>query len=281
MVLAAGLGTRLRPLTDVRAKPLVPVGDRPALAHVLDRLRAAGATRIVVNAHHRADDVRAFVAAQPGGVTVSEERDLLGTAGGLAHARALLGEGDVLVWNADILADVDVRALVKGHAVGDAAATLVVQPLAAGAGSVGLDDDGRVVRLRKERFGAEASGGEFLGVHVLGGRLRARLPTRGGLVEDVWVPAISRGETLRAVPHGGTWHDVGTVATYLAANRGWLAERGLENWVGPGVRVVAGVTLDACVVGEGAVVEGSGVLSACVVWPGARAVAPLRGAVVT
>jgi mannose-1-phosphate guanylyltransferase len=281
MVLAAGLGTRLRPLTDARAKPLVPVGDRPALAHVLDRLRAVGATRIVVNAHHRADEVRAFVERQPVGVAVSEEHELLGTAGGLAHARALLGEGEVLVWNADILAQVDVRALVEAHALGGAGATLVVQPLAAGTGSVGIDDNGRVVRLRQERFGVEASGGEFLGVHVLGAALRARLPPRGGLVEDVWIPALARGEALRAELHRGPWHDVGTVATYLEANRAWLAERGLESWVGPGARVGAGVTLDACVVGAGAVVEGAGVLSACVVWPGARAVAPLQGAVVT
>jgi mannose-1-phosphate guanylyltransferase len=281
MVLAAGLGTRLKPLTDARAKPLVPVGDRPALAHVLDRLRGAGATPIVVNAHHRAGDVRAFVEAQPAGVAVSEERDLLGTAGGLSHARALLGEGDVLVWNADILADVDVRGLVEAHAAGDATATLLVQPLAAGTGSVGLDESGRIVRLRRERFGMEASGGEFLGVHVLGAALRARLPAQGGLVEDVFVPAMARGETLRARLHLGAWHDVGTLAAYLAANRAWLAAHGLASWVGPGARVDPAVTLEGCVVGAGAVVEGSGVLSACVVWPGAHAVAPLQGTVVT
>jgi mannose-1-phosphate guanylyltransferase len=281
MVLAAGLGTRLKPLTDARAKPLVPVGDRPALAHVLDRLRAAGATRVVVNAHHRAGDVRAFVEAQPAGVSVSEERDLLGTAGGLSNARALLGEGDVLVWNADILADVDVGGLVEVHAAAGAAATLLVQPLAAGTGSVGLDENGRVVRLRRERFGAEASGGEFLGVHVLGAALRARLPAHGGLVEDVFVPAMARGETLRAQLHAGAWHDIGTLATYLAANRAWLAANGLASWVGPGARVAPAVTLEGCVVGAGATVEGWGVLSACVVWPGAHAVAPLQGAVVT
>jgi mannose-1-phosphate guanylyltransferase len=248
---------------------------------VLDRLRTAGATRIVVNAHHRADDVRAFVLAQPGGVAVSEERELLGTAGGLAHARALLGEGDVLVWNADILADVDLRSLMEVHVLRGAAATLVVQPRAAGTGSVGLDEDGRVVRLRSERFAAEASGGEFLGVHVLASALRARLPARGGLVEDVFVPAMARGEALRARLHRGPWHDVGTVEAYLAANGAWLAERGLASWVGPGARVAAGVTLDASVVGAGAVVDGTGALSASVVWPGARAQAPLQGAVVT
>jgi mannose-1-phosphate guanylyltransferase len=281
MVLAAGLGTRLRPLSDVCAKPLVPVGDRPALAHVLDRLRAGGVSRVVVNAHHRAGDVRAFAAAEPGLVSVSEERDLLGTAGGLSYARALLGEGDVLVWNADILATVDPRALVAEHGREGAEATLVVQPLAPGTGSVGLDASGRIVRLRQARFGEEASGGEFLGIHVLGAALRERLPERGGLVEDVFVPALARGATIRAMRYAERWHDIGTIAAYLAANRAWLEARGLASWVGPGARLGEGVTLDACVVGAGATVGGEGVLAGCVVWPGSYATAPLQGAVVT
>jgi len=97
MVLAAGLGTRLRPLTEHCAKPLVPVGDRPALAHVLDRLRAAGATRIVVNAHHHAGQVRAFVEGLgPGaGVSLSEETDLLGLVDALIDVELELGLGPV------------------------------------------------------------------------------------------------------------------------------------------------------------------------------------------
>ena len=102
MILCAGLGTRLRPLTDWCAKPLVPIGDRPALAHILDRLVG---TRAVVNAHHRAADIEAFARARSRDLLVSVEPDLLGTAGGIAHASPLLGSGDILVWNGDILAD--------------------------------------------------------------------------------------------------------------------------------------------------------------------------------
>lgn len=276
MVLAAGLGMRLRPLTDACAKPLVPVGDRPALDHVLGRLLGAGAAPVVVNAHHHAAQIRAFAQGRPG-LLVSEERDLLGTAGGLAQAAPMLGEGDLLVWNGDILGDVDARALVAAHT---AAATLVVQPLAPGAGSVGVDAAGRVVRLRRESFGPEARGGEFLGIHVLGAGLRARLPARGGLVEDVLVPALARGETVRAWPFEGPWHDVGTVASYLAANVAWLEARALPAWAAPDARVAPGVTLDRAVVGAGATVDGAGPLVRCVVWPGARATAPLEGCVV-
>jgi len=277
MILAAGLGTRLRPLTEDRAKALVPVGDRPALAHVLDRLHAAGISRAVVNAHHHVEQLRAFALGQVGvDVALSEEADLLGTAGGIAHARSLLGEGDVLLWNADILADVDVPGLLAAHRD---AATLLVRPLERGQGSVGFDETGRVVRLRKESFAVEARGGQFLGIHVLGQALRARLPARGGLIEDVYLPALARGEVLRAHLFEGLWHDIGTMESYLDANMAWLAARGLERWIGAGARVADGVVLERVVVGAGASVTGRGALRRCVVWPGANAVAPGEGRV--
>jgi NDP-sugar pyrophosphorylase family protein len=282
MVLSAGLGTRLRPLTELRAKPLVPVGDRPALAHVLGRLRAAGVSRVVVNAHHLAAQVVAFAKGQgAGGLAVSEETELLGTSGGIAKAAPLLGAGDVLVCNGDILAEVDVRALVASHAGGDRVATLVVQPLPAGQGPVGLDSKGGVVRLRAERFGDEARGGQFLGIYVLGAALRERLVSPGGVVEDVLVPAMARGEVVRAFEFAGPWHDIGTLDSYREANLAWLDGRGLGCWVGTGATVAPGVALERSLVGEGATVSGEGTLARCVVWPGARAVAPLQDRIVT
>jgi len=284
MVLSAGLGTRLRPLTDLRAKPLVPVGDRPAIAHILDRLRDAGVPRVVVNAHHLASQVVAFARGHGGDVRVSEEAELLGTAGGLAQASELIGAGDVLVWNGDILAEVEVAALVSAHAMGDRVATLVVHPLPAGQGPVGLDGEGRVVRLRTERFGAEARGGQFLGIYVLSASLRARLvrpAVVAGVVEDVLVPAMARGEIVRALDFVGPWHDIGTVESYRAANLAWLDARGLPSWIAPGATVAPGVTLDRSLVGEGATVVGQGTLARCIVWPGARAVAPMADQIVT
>ncbi len=284
MVLSAGLGTRLRPLTDLRAKPLVPVGDRPAIAHILDRLRDAGIPRVVVNAHHLAGQVVAFARGLGGDVRVSEEAELLGTAGGLAQAAELLGAGDVLVWNGDILAEVEVAALASAHARGDRVATLVVQPMPAGQGPVGVDGQGRVVRLRTERFGEEVRGGQFLGIYVLGASLRARLvrpAVVAGVVEDVLIPAMARGEIVRALDFVGPWHDIGTVESYRAANLAWLDARGLASWIAPGATVAPGVTLDRSLVGEGATVVGQGSLARCIVWPGARAVAPMADQIVT
>ena len=285
MVLAAGLGSRLRPLTDLLPKPLVPVGDRPALAHVLDRLAAAGLGPVAVNAHHGLDAMRAFLEAR-GGAALSPEPDLLGTAGGLARAAALLGDGDALVWNADILVELDPRRLIAAHAgaaARGAEATLVVQPLAPGQGSVGLDASGRVVRLRDARAGDESSGGEFLGVQVIGEGLRRALPARGCLVGDVYIPAMLRGARLAAHLWEGPFFDIGTPRTYLAANLAWAAARGLSAWLHPTARVAPGVVVRDAVIGAGATVNASGggdcALERCVVWPGASVVAPLAAAI--
>ncbi|MBS2015820.1 MAG: NTP transferase domain-containing protein [Deltaproteobacteria bacterium] len=277
MILCAGLGTRLRPLTDVLAKPMVPIGDRPALAHVVERVRAA-AERLVVNVHHRPGDVRGW--AEPEGIAVSFEPELLGTAGGVAAAGPLLGDGDVLVWNGDILTELDPRALVRAHDEGGAAATLAIVRRAAGEGNVGVGRDGSIVRLRKEPIGdpsREVSGGDFLGIHVLGASFRGELPSKGCLVGDVYLPALRRGARLSAFESGVPFVDVGTIAQYLAANAAWLAQRGLSSWAHPSAHVEADVS--GSVIGAGARVEAAAVRS--VVWPGARVTSPVEGAVIT
>lgn len=275
MILCAGLGTRLRPLTDWVAKPMVPIGDAPLVSHIAAHLRAAGIGRLVVNVHHRPGDLRAWASAA--GALVSEEDDLLGTAGGLAQAGVALGRGDVLVWNGDIVSDLDVVALGRAHAARRADATLAAVARRRGEGSVGVDAGGRVVRLRGERFGDEATGADFMGVHVVGERLRSELPERGCLVGDVYIPALRAGAALAVHLAASAFLDVGSVASYARANGHWLKERALRTWVGPGATVSA--RTDGSVVGAGARVEADAI--DCVVWPGAAVLAPVRGAVVS
>jgi len=266
----------LRPLSAWRAKPLLPIGDRPAVAHIVERVRALGGP-IVVNAHHRVGDVRDF--AEPLGIAVSEEADLLGTAGGLAQARPLFAGEDVVVWNGDILIDLDAAALVRAHAASGAAATLAIAPAARGRGNTGVDAAGDVARLRDVTARAgEVRGGDFVGVYAVSASLLAHFPARGGLIEDVLLPAIGGGARVATHEAPRAFFDIGTPAQYLAANVAWLKARGEEAWCGEGSRV--DVALVASVVGAGARVEGSGVLERCVVWPGAVARAPLANAIV-
>jgi len=284
MVLAAGLGTRLRPLTDLLPKPLVPIGDRPMLAHVVARLRGAGCAPIVVNAHHHAGAIAAFCARE--GVVVSrEDDDLLGTAGGLSRAAGALGEGDVLVHNGDVLVDVDLHAMCEAHRAHahEREATLAVVRRARGEGNVGVDARGRVVRLRKETFSdGEIAGGEFTGVHVVSRAVRAALPTKGCMVGDVYMPRLREDGGKYApiyVYDASDFVDVGTIEGYVRANVAWLGER--ASFVAAGATVDPRVVLDRVVVGEGARVEGEGTLSRVVVWPNAIARAPLRDRVIT
>lgn len=284
MILAAGLGTRLLPLTRELPKPLAWLGDRPQIDHAIAALARAGLERVVVNTHHLADKFdETWRRAQPIEVTLVHEEAILGTAGGVANAAAALGEGDVLVWNADIVADVDVAGLLDAHAAAGAASTLVVGPraLAVGQGSLGLDARGDVVRLRAHRGAGEVRGADYAGIALISAALRARLPAPGCLVADAWIPLLQAGGKLAAHALRAAFLDTGTKAEYLEANLAWLADRGASREISPGAIVEPSVELDRVVVAAGARVVGTGALRRVVVWPGATATAPLEDAVVT
>lgn len=272
MILAAGLGTRIMPLTAHLPKPLVPVGDAPVLDHVLRGLQGVARGKVVVNAYHLSGALRS--ACDPERVLVVTEEALLGTAGGVRNAEPSLGEGAVLVWNGDILAPtLSARDLVSAHRESTALATLAVRPRSAGEGNVGVDAAGRVVRLRGQRFGTEVRGGEFLGIHVLGPALRAVLPAQGCLVGDVYLPQLGQGAHLRAFFTDAPFSDIGSLETYRAANRTWLEAAGIVSYVHP-TAIATGRT-DGSVVGAGAVVRADVV--DCVVWPGAEVLEPRTG----
>ena len=277
MVLAAGHGTRLRPLTDELPKPLLPVGDRPQLYHICRSLKSFGAGPIFVNVHHLAGDFVRRVDADGWDVCCIEEFDLRGTAGGLAGARRLFDAESVLVWNGDIVAEPPLAALVK--ALERAPLAVAVALRARGHGSIGLGEHGRVVRMRGRAFGEEVSGADYIGVAALTREALDSLPTQGCLVGDYALPALERGVSVQAVVHVGDWLDMGTPIRYLQANVSWLAGR--PSWTGARVALASSVDLVDSIVGEGASVVGKGELRRVVVWPHSQATAPLQNAVVT
>lgn len=269
MVLAAGLGTRLRPLTLHAPKPLCPVGDRPAIDHTLRRLAESGFERAIVNVFHLPEAFdRAWCARQPLEVSVIREApEILGTAGGIANARdrGLLGEGPLLLWNSDILADIDVKALTA-QPPGYARLTIgeIGRP-----GPVGRDASGTIVRLRKSARAPELAACQYLGVAWLGEACLADLPPVGCLVGDVLMAALLRGERLESHAHAGSYVDLGSTKSYLEANLAWLGDR--ESFVAAGATVEGSIR--RTIVGEGAIIAASVTLDACVVWPGARVIA--------
>ncbi len=282
LILAAGFGTRLRPLTLELPKPVVPVGDRPLLAHVAAACSAAGISRLIANAHHEHEKLCTIIVSLGLNIEVLVEAEIRGTAGGVAGARGRFEPGPVLVWNADILTDAPVPALLETARARDAQ-VLAVSPRRVGEGSVGMDDAGNVVRLRGRVFARETQAGDYIGVMALGPSVVAGLPERGCLMADVALPHLAAGGNVWTVPSLAPWSDLGDLDAYVAANFRWLdAQRAptAESWLALGVNVPDGIRLARCLIGAGATLSGSGTLSEVIVWPGASVTAPLSRAVV-
>ncbi|HET7542328.1 MAG TPA: nucleotidyltransferase family protein [Polyangiaceae bacterium] len=278
IILCAGFGTRLRPLTDELPKPLVPVGDRSILEHALAALEAAGIADLTINVHHLPAEFERRLARLATKVRVVVEAELRGTAGGVAGARAHFSAGPVLVWNGDILVEPPIEQLLQRCTPQSFCLGVAPRPL--GEGTLGLDAEGHVVRLRGERFGTEERGGDYVGVLAIGADALAALPERGCLFGDAALPLLRAGGRVRSMPVLRPWTDAGDPASLLAANLAWLAGRGLDSHRDPSASVSPGVELRQALVGAGARIVGQGVLERCVVCPGATVVAPLRDALV-
>jgi NDP-sugar pyrophosphorylase family protein len=225
MLLAAGRGERLRPLTAQTPKPLVQVGGRPMVHYVLDRLAEAGVREVHVNTHHLWERlVTALGDGSAWGLSLCyhPEPTILGTGGGLlAVCRACpsLTARDFVMINSDILVDVDLGAVIAAHLARRPLATLVLRedPEAARYGVIGTDAEGRIRRFLEVDTGGATRACMFTGVQVLGpgilGYLEdaaARAPGGAFPVTDPYKAALKAGADLRACVHEGYWADLGT-----------------------------------------------------------------------
>src|SRR5436190_2325769 len=207
IILAAGFGTRLRPLTLELPKPVVPVGDRPLIAHLAAACHRAGLSHLVANAHHEHEKLSRVIRELALNVDVVVEPEIRGTAGGVAGAREQLGRGAVLVWNGDILTEPPVAELLAMASVCNAQ-VLAVSRCPVGQGTVGVDASGRVVRLRGQVFGTEDQGGDYVGVMALGPTVVASLPNPGCLIGDVALPSLAAGRPVLALVSDAPWTDL-------------------------------------------------------------------------
>jgi len=282
MILCAGLGERLRPLSEELPKPLVPVGDRSVLSQIASQLRRAGYASALANTHWLHDKFEGILGALELDLTLVHEAEIRGVAGGVAGARALL-TAPAVVWNGDILIDDPPLDALVARARASSELCLAVSPTT-GSGSVGLDALGNVVRLRGERFGQEVRAADYVGLFALGERALAEMPEWGCLIGDYCLPRLRRGQSVETHPSLSPWQEVGSVDAYLSANQHWLTQhsnRPLGSYVHPTARVAPGVQLIGSVIGANARVDGAGLVEGCVLWPGSQAGAPLERTVVT
>lgn len=282
MILCAGFGERLRPLTEELPKPLVPVGDRAVLAHICDRLAAAGYSEAVVNAHWLAKKFAEVIDTCPLALTLVHEVEIRGVAGGVGNARPLLAP-PLVVWNGDILIDDPPLAELVGRAAQSGGICLAVAPTSS-AGTVGLDARGRLVRVRGQSFGVEVRQADYVGLFALGHAGLAALPVQGDLFADYCLPLLRQGGSVDTVSVVGGWREVGSIGGYLDANAHWLshhANHDERSFVHPTATVAPGVRLIDSVVGASARIDGAGTVERSVIWPGAATAAPLLDTVVT
>jgi MurNAc alpha-1-phosphate uridylyltransferase len=218
MVLAAGLGTRMRPITVHTPKPLVAVGGRTMLDRVLDHLEAAGVGRAVVNLHHLPERIRSHLAARPGGpaIVYSDETDaLLETGGGIRHALPLLGEAPFLAANADIIwTDGRRPALVRLAEAWDPARMDALLLLTATGRAHGYDGRGDFRLAEDGRVAGRPTAGErapflFAGVQILAPEVFAGTPEGAWSLNRVFDRLLAEGRLFGLV-HDGAWYHVGT-----------------------------------------------------------------------
>ncbi len=221
-VLAAGLGTRLSPLTDHTPKPLIPVLNIPSLFYTFFLLKQAGIREIICNIHHHGNAVRQFIeSSNTTGLTItfSEEPVILGTGGGLKKCEKLLDDDDFILVNSDIITDIDFRALIKHHqAMGrPGTLTLFETPDAATIGYVGVRD-GLVKDFRDLRHTGLLSSFIYTGVAILSPEIfRFMKAECSGIVDTGFSGLIDNGG-LSYYQHKGLWMDIGTMQNYWLAN---------------------------------------------------------------
>lgn len=289
LVLAAGLGTRLRPLTELVPKPLLPVAGVPILGHTLAQLAAVGCEAVAVNLHHRGDLIRQRFGDAFAGVplTWSEESELLGTLGAFWPLRDFFAPADlVLLINGDSLCEWPLRKLLRRHLAGGSRATLLLTARAAPAafgGGVGIDRTGRILSFGPE----EPERPEvvhryvFAGAHVFAPDLLAHLtPGKSDIVRNLYTPMLADpAARLGSVVTARRWHDMGTPQRFLEGvidwarghwperlwRRSWISK---EASVASGARVRSSAIEPGARVGEGAQIERSVLLPGSTVGAG-------------
>ncbi|MDR1190969.1 MAG: NTP transferase domain-containing protein [Verrucomicrobiales bacterium] len=220
LVLGAGLGARLRPLTLACPKPLLPLRGRPMVEYVFAHLADSGVRRFIVNTHHAAERwARAFPKNEWRGLPLlfRHEPLLLGTAGGLKNVADLIGGETIFLHSGDVVTDLPLAPLLAAHAGCDAEVTLALRDSALK--TVGLDTDG-VVRRVGYAADTDLAWHDYANVAIVSARFLQRIPdTRPRELASVWRGMTGGGALRGTVINSGEWHNIGTPEEYEKFNQ--------------------------------------------------------------
>jgi mannose-1-phosphate guanylyltransferase len=282
VILTAGLGTRLRPLTDVRAKPAIPVAGEPMIRRIIAWLVSQGVDDLVLNLHHRPRTLTALVgdgADLRARVRYSwEQPRVLGSAGGPRLAREMLGADTFLIINGDTLTDVDLVPLADAHAASGAMVTLALVPNREFTryGGVLLDGDHRVAGFARHGPASEGSH-HYIGVQIVNGAVfdsvlpGAPASSIGGVYDAL---IASRPGAVRGHVCDAEFWDVGTVEDYWRTWASFTAKSGAaSSGAGRGGRIDASARVTRSILWDDVVVEGDAVVDECIITDGVRVAA--------
>jgi len=266
-ILGAGLGTRLRPLTDQLPKPLVPLFHRPLAEWAMEACVAVGIGRFAVNTHHLPDAWRDFGVGND--VTLFHEPVLLETGGGLKNIATWMGEDSVLVHNGDIFSTLPLKKLIAAHEVSGLPVTLALRSEGL-AKHVALDSSGKRVTDIRRQLGVAEGTHLFTGIYCVNPDFLKLIPVGEKIsVIPSFLELAKSGQLGAIVLDEGVWLDLGDRESYLQAHR----QSGLGPSIHPLATVDAGARVERSVIGPGAIVENGAVVRDSVVWPGGRVLA--------
>jgi NDP-sugar pyrophosphorylase family protein len=295
MILAAGFGTRLRPLTEERPKPLFPVMNRSLLGHWVDQLQSFGADDIVVNVHHLQNHILdAFDPKhwQGSRLHFSREKEILGTAGGIKKAQPFLDGGPFIVANSDILADIDFDRVIAFHKQKGSCLTLVVRQdeFPERYDPIEINSEGRIVNFLGTTFGQIPTNSKrvmFTGIQIMEPEIFFRIPPNSfsGTTEDIFPKMVAQGLPVYGFLHDKYWIDTGNRESYLQVHQDAMdhkislssAARPLAKGPGRTLPVSIGencvIAADAhigpyTVLGEGCRIDAGAVVERSVCWDG-------------
>lgn len=292
-VMGAGLGTRLRPLTDELPKPLMPIFQKPLITFALDHLISTGVQRFVINTHHLAAHFQTlFVQGsyRDHPVQLVHEPDLLETGGGIKNAEPWLRGEPFLVYSGDILADLDLERLIEEHARRGNDVTLGLRRTGLAAGVV--LEEGRILDITKGS--GRAGNYDYANVSVWNPNIFARIPpTQKISFIPILVEWIRAGGRIGGVVlDEGNWFNISSRTEYLEVHRtiahtkwkpAYVADPDWPRTRAKNAVIEAGVRIEGCsVIGENCRVEADAYLEDTIVWPGAQIASrsDLRGCIV-
>jgi len=267
MILAAGFGTRLRPLTDMKPKALMPVANKPILARNIEYLISHGITEIIVNAHHHHQQIVNYLREESSfglNIEVKVELEILGTGGGIKNTEGFWDKESFFVINSDILTDIDLASVYQLHQTSGALVTLVLhdcEPY----NQVQVDDQWNITDIAKVNMPGRYA---FTGIHVIHPEVLSHVPQ--GIFSNIiecYRQLIRMGKPVRACfVQGHYWRDIGSIQSYMEANRE-LA--GNSFVIGPGCSLDPSIKLmDWGVIGENSRLGKNAEVHRSVLWDG-------------